>query len=146
MDDLDVSRTVLERGLARLGMQVLVAGNAGQALRILRSEALANRRIDVALFDDQMADKSGVELLRRVRQQPDLAYFPVILLSAIDKVKQNKENAAAGFVSLLLKPARYDQLIGAIANALRDAADRRNRPAGSPGGKQDAAHQSDTND
>lgn len=143
VDDLDISRTILERGLERLGMQVLVAENAAQAVRILRSESLASRRMDLALFDDQMADGSGVELLRRIRQQPDLAYFPVILLSTIDKVKQNKENAAAGFASLLLKPARYDQLVNAISNALQEATGRRKRAATTPATQPDSQPLSD---
>lgn len=121
VDDLDTSRAVLERGLVRLGMQVLTASNAEQAVRILKSEVLTGRRFDLALFDDQMPGTTGVELLRRIRQQSDLNGFPVVLLSTIDKVKQNKENAAVGFSSVLMKPARRDQLVTAIVNSLSGA-------------------------
>jgi signal transduction histidine kinase/CheY-like chemotaxis protein len=121
VDDLDASRAVLERGLGRLGMQVSTASDAEQAIRILKSEALAGRRFDVALFDDEMPGTTGVELLRRIRQQPDLNGFPVVLMSAIDKVKQNKENVAVGFANVLMKPARRDQLVTAIASSLRRA-------------------------
>ncbi len=121
VDDLETNRTVLDRGLGRLGMQVLAAGDGEQAIRILKSEALAGRHFDLALFDDQMPGTTGIELLRRIRQHPDLNGFPVVLLSTIDKVKQNKESTAAGFSSVLMKPARRDQLVAAIANSLRGA-------------------------
>ena len=71
-------------------------------------------------FDDQMPGMTGVELLQRIRQQSELHHFPAILLSLIDKVKQNKENSASAFSNVLLKPARRDLLAAAIANALRE--------------------------
>ncbi len=121
VDDLEISRAVLERGLGRLGMQVLTADNAEKAIRTLKTEAIAGRRFDLALFDDQMPGATGVELLRRIRQEPELNRFPVILLSTIDKVKKNKQNAEVGFSSVLMKPARRDQLVAAIASALKEA-------------------------
>ena len=82
---------------------------------------MAGRRIDVALFDDEMPGATGVDLLQRIRQQPDLSGFPVVLMSTIDKVKQNKKNVAVGFSNVLMKPARRDQLVTAIASSLRRA-------------------------
>ncbi len=120
VDDLEISRSVLERGLEQLGMQVVVAESAEQAIRTLKSEALTGRRFDLALIDDQMPGMSGVELLLQIRQQSDLDRFPAILLSMINKVKQNKENAATEFSSVILKPVRRDHLVAAIINALKE--------------------------
>lgn len=120
VDDLAASRSLLQRSLERLGMQVSVADSAEQALRTLKSEAATGRRFDLALFDDQMPEVTGVELLHRIKQRTNLNGFPVILLSMIDKVNRNKENLASGFSSVLLKPVRRDQLLAAVANALRE--------------------------
>lgn len=121
VDDLDTSRTVLERNLEQLGMQVAVASSGEEAIRLLKSEAWSGRRFDLALFDDQMPGMTGVELLQRIRQLSDLQPFPAILLSMIDKVKQNKESLATEFSNVLLKPVQRDLLVTAIANALREA-------------------------
>lgn len=121
VDDLDISRTVLERSLEQLGMQVAVANGGEEAIRLLKSEAWSGRRFDLALFDDQMPGMTGAELLQRIRQLSDIQPFPAILLSMIDKVKQNKEGLATEFSNVLLKPVQRDLLVAAMANALREA-------------------------
>lgn len=138
VDDLDASRAVLEKNLESLGMQVTAASDGTEALRIVKTEAMTGRRFDIALFDDQMPDMSGVDLLRRIRQQRDLAPFPAILLSAIDKVKENKASSSTEFSSVLLKPVRRDQLLAAVAKALTRTGDAAAAAPEAPDASQDA--------
>ena len=80
-DDDAVVRDVVRRYLERDGLEVRVAGDGNEALRVLGSE-----RIDVAVLDVMMPGPNGLSLCRTLRQGrdgvPDYS-VPVILLTAI---------------------------------------------------------------
>ncbi|HEY5159405.1 MAG TPA: response regulator [Anaerolineales bacterium] len=62
---------------------------------------------DILLIDIYLGDKNGIEVVRQIRQTPDLASLRVIMASGIDK---NEECMAAGADSFLLKPYMPEEL------------------------------------
>lgn len=75
-DDLNLRRS-LEMGLRSLGYQVVVAGNANEAL-----QAIQQHSFDVVITDVIMPGPSGYVLAQQIQAaQPTL---PVILMSACD--------------------------------------------------------------
>lgn len=70
------------------------------------SEAQAERP-DVILMDVNLADTSGLEVLRQLRQHPDLRSVPVLMSSGMDLEDQCKDAGASGFI---LKPYPPEQL------------------------------------
>jgi CheY-like chemotaxis protein len=79
VDDIAENRMLL-RDLCELwGHEALEAGDGESALDLC-SRALP--RVDAVLTDQCMPGMSGWELLQRIRQRPDLAGLPVILISA----------------------------------------------------------------
>jgi DNA-binding response OmpR family regulator len=61
VDDEAGILAALQRGLRREPYELLVAGSAREALRILEE-----RRVDVVLSDHQMPGMSGLELVREI--------------------------------------------------------------------------------
>ncbi|MEX8519724.1 MAG: PAS domain S-box protein [Leptothrix sp. (in: b-proteobacteria)] len=79
VDDIAENRMLL-RDLCELwGHEALEAGDGETALDLCSRAA---PRVDVVLTDQCMPGLSGWELLQRIRQRPDLAGLPVILISA----------------------------------------------------------------
>jgi DNA-binding response OmpR family regulator len=76
-DDDNVVRDVVRRYLERDGLDVSIAHNGSEALRLLGSQ-----RIDVAVLDVMMPGPDGLTLCRTLRQRGGYG-MPVILLTAL---------------------------------------------------------------
>ncbi|MCC5864301.1 MAG: response regulator [Wenzhouxiangella sp.] len=69
------------------------------------------------LSDVMLPGISGIELCRQVRQHPDLAALPVILVSAKAADSDRESALAAGAHDYLVKPFSFDELLTAIGSA-----------------------------
>jgi DNA-binding response OmpR family regulator len=75
-DDADIRALVAFR-LERAGYRVVTASDGEQALELVRAESP-----DLAVLDVMMPRLSGLEVTKRLRQQPETSRLPVILLTA----------------------------------------------------------------
>ena len=89
-DDDAVVRDVVRRYLERDGLEVRVAGDGSEALRVLGTE-----RIDLAVLDVMMPGPSGLSLCRTLRQSGDYS-IPVILLTALGEEDDRIAGLEAG--------------------------------------------------
>jgi CheY-like chemotaxis protein len=105
---LDAARGLLERqGVVVVG----VASNSAEALR--RAEEL---RPDVTLLDIDLGGESGLELARRLHDQPGLVPAPVILISTHAEQDYAELIAASPAVGFLSKTAlSADAIRGLLA-------------------------------
>ena len=92
------------------GYAVHVAGNPEVVLDEVRQEAP-----DVVLMDVFLSGGDGLELLRRMRREPDLAGVPVLMTSGMDLTD---ECFAAGAQGFLVKPYAPEQLTEALQGIL----------------------------
>ena len=94
-DNLALTRFLLEAQ----GFAVRSAENAAQALDILQTY-----RPNLILMDIQLPEMDGLELTRRLRQNPALDNVPIVALSAY-AMKIDQENAhTAGCQGYITKP------------------------------------------
>lgn len=77
VDDVDANRDLLSRRLRRLGLQVLQAADGHSALAILRRQP-----VDLVLLDVRMPVMDGEAVLQAMREDTQLAYIPVIMITA----------------------------------------------------------------
>ena len=89
-DDDTVVRDVVRRYLERDGLEVAVAGDGNEALRVLGTE-----RIDVAVLDVMMPGPNGLSLCRTLRQGGNYS-VPVILLTALSEEDDRINGLEAG--------------------------------------------------
>ena len=66
-------------------------------------ESVENSPPDLILLDLMMPDIDGCEVTRRIRQNPDLPYIPILLLTAHDEASARK-GLKAGADSFICKP------------------------------------------
>jgi DNA-binding NtrC family response regulator len=112
-DELNIRR-VLERAFAKEGYQVQTAEGGHQALRVL-----AETPCDLMLTDVVMPDMTGLELLKRARQQhPNLQ---VVLMTAYGTIPTAVEAMRAGAFDFLTKPLDMEVLRKVVRHALREA-------------------------
>ncbi|MFZ5881364.1 MAG: response regulator [Chloroflexota bacterium] len=82
--------------------------------------AIQNEKPDVVILDVMMPDISGLEVLRYMRRQPDLAQIPVIVVSAKSMPVDVRTGLDAGASLYLTKPVGYRDLKTAVDKVLQE--------------------------
>lgn len=103
-DDAD-SRSAVCTILESLGFNHIAFGSAKAAL-----EGIAGKKVDLALLDIMMPEMNGYELLREIRQMPQFAELPVIMVTAKDQDSEILEGYQFGADYYITKPFTAKQL------------------------------------
>jgi two-component system chemotaxis sensor kinase CheA len=98
VDDSVTSRLLNQELLAASGFRVLTANDGQQALKVL-----ATSRCDLVLADVQMPKLDGYELTRRIKQDPQLAHIPVVLLTTLAGREHQERGIEVGADAYLVK-------------------------------------------
>jgi two-component system, OmpR family, response regulator ResD len=114
-DDDNVVRDVVRRYLERDGLDVSIAHDGNEALRLLGTQ-----RIDVAVLDVMMPGPDGLTLCRTLRQRGDYT-VPVILLTALGEEDDRIAGLEAGADDYLTKPFSPRELALRVRSVLRRA-------------------------
>ena len=114
-DDDAVVRDIVRRYLERDGLEVRLAGDGNEALRVLSTE-----RIDVAILDVMMPGPDGLSLCRTLRQGGDYT-VPIILLTALSEEDDRIAGLEAGADDYLTKPFSPRELALRVRSVLRRA-------------------------
>ena len=86
--------------------------------------AIRNDRPDLVLLDMQLPDISGLELLRHLKHDSELAEIPVIVVSADATVTHMQEALTLGALHYVTKPLDVSAFLSLVDSAL-EAADTR---------------------
>ena len=99
------------------GFRVLKISNSAPALATLAAE-----KPDVLILDIMMPEISGLDILRQMRRDPELANIPVVVVSAKSMPADIKNGMEAGASTYLTKPVGFTDLKEAVERALRNRA------------------------
>jgi DNA-binding response OmpR family regulator len=110
-EDDDVSRLALEALLAKRGHEVLTAADGQEAWDILQQEG---NRPALAILDWMMPELDGVQVCRRVRQDPSLRGVYVIMLTSRGDRRHQDEGIRAGANDYVTKPFVNEQLLARV--------------------------------
>jgi CheY-like chemotaxis protein len=91
------------------GYRVLKTYTSTPALTLISQE-----KPDIILLDIAMPDISGLEVLRYVRSEPELASIPVVVISARATPEDIRAGLDAGASVYLTKPVGYVDLKDAV--------------------------------
>jgi two-component system, OmpR family, response regulator ResD len=114
-DDDTVVRDVVRRYLERDGLDVIVADDGTEALRVLGTE-----HIDVAVLDVMMPGPNGLALCRTLRNAGGYP-IPVILLTALSEEDDRIAGLEAGADDYVTKPFSPRELALRVRSVLRRA-------------------------
>jgi signal transduction histidine kinase/CheY-like chemotaxis protein len=118
VDDHATNRRILSEVLKSWEMVCSAVESGPLALDELHRAREEGRPIELLLVDWHMPEMDGLTLTGRVKNDPDFAAVPVIILSSADQLGGAagcRESGAAGY---LTKPFKHGELIEAIRGAL----------------------------
>lgn len=99
VDDNEMNRDMLSRRLMKHGHIVDVAVNGREALEMLKA-----KDFDVVLLDIMMPEMNGYEVLEWMKADRNLAFIPVIMITAVDEVESIVRCIELGAEDYLPKP------------------------------------------
>jgi CheY-like chemotaxis protein len=106
VDDEEVIRKFLKIHLAKLGYDVMEAGDGVQAI-----EQMGKNDFDLLICDILMPKKDGWEVIREVKSNPKTKAIPVIVLTAKNEDSDMFKGYDLGVNYYMTKPFTKAQLI-----------------------------------
>ena len=103
---------ILSKTLRELGYEVREAGDGREALKVMAVERTA---VDLVLTDWNMPEMNGLELLKQLRRDPELAALIVIMVTTEAEVGQMVSALEAGANEYVMKPFTKDILLEKLA-------------------------------
>ena len=122
-DDPELLQSVCDY-LRRFGFEAVAASTAAQ----MRS-LLAQGGVDVLILDVMLPDGDGLTICTQLRQRPETAALPVLMLTAQGDPHSRVLGLELGADDYVAKPFEPRELVARIKAVLR----RRSAPAGVPG-------------
>ncbi|MGB9913626.1 MAG: response regulator, partial [Candidatus Kapaibacteriota bacterium] len=98
-EDSETIRRFIAMALKLAGFEVITAVDGMEAL-----EKLPFHKVDLIVTDLNMPNLDGFELIKTVRENPDLKDLPIIILSSLGKEEDIKRGFEVGANSYLIKP------------------------------------------
>jgi len=108
VDDSRAVRMILARTLKEIGYEVFEAANGREALDVIETEKATLRLV---LTDWNMPDINGLELLKRVRENPQLSSLAVVMVTTETELDQMAAALEAGANEYVMKPFTKDILM-----------------------------------
>lgn len=116
VDDEKDLLELLSMNLGAAGFIVTTAEDAAQALAAVRTN-----RPDLILLDIMLPDTSGIKLTGKLKNTPETANIPIILLTAKDKETDVIVGLSVGADDYVTKPFSTSVLVARIEAVLRRA-------------------------
>jgi DNA-binding response OmpR family regulator len=114
-DEADI-RDILRIRLANHpGFRILEAANGSDALELTRQQ-----RPDLIILDWLMPGFNGMEVLKALRESPELSTIPVIMMTVKSELSAQAQGQAMGVVAYLTKPFDAARLMETVQKALKE--------------------------
>jgi adenylate cyclase len=141
VDDDALNRDYLEQELEDRGYRVVAAADGREALELVAAEPP-----DLILLDVVMPRMDGIEVCRRLKDDPETRLIPIIIMTALTAREDRVRGVEVGADDFLTKPVDERELHGRISGALRvkDAIDRKLRELASASERLDELEESAT--
>jgi CheY-like chemotaxis protein len=118
-DDPDCRLLVRDAIFAsRVRNEIFEASNAEEALRFLNHKApFADApRPGLIYLDVEMPGMDGIELLKKIKTDPNLRDISVVMMTGVSDERQMRAAAEAGANSYTIKPANAEQFLRTVAD------------------------------
>lgn len=112
IDDDDLLRKSLQKGLQQNDFSVLTANSAEQGTQIL-----SRINVDAIVLDRMMTGMDGLSLLKQLRKSGNMT--PVIMLTAMSGPENAIDGLSSGANDYLSKPFQLQELILRLNNIIR---------------------------
>ncbi|MDP3541033.1 MAG: response regulator [Elusimicrobiota bacterium] len=111
-DESDLTEALAIRLSSGWGFTVAVAHDGEEGLR-----KAAAFRPDMILLDIAMPHVDGWEMCRRLRDDPETRFIPIVIMTAWSTDDLHRHALEEGVTKVLLKPADDDELLSVLRSA-----------------------------
>ena len=118
-DDESHIVNVVSLKLRNAGFRVLTAADGQEALEVAGAE-----KPDLLITDYHMPRLSGIELCRRLKQDPRTASIPAIMLTARGYHLEEQDHSDHGIMEMMSKPFSPRHLLATVNQVLERAGAR----------------------
>ena len=101
VDDSKTIRIIIKRILIELGFEVLEAVNGVNALEVIAPHKAV---VKLVLADWNMPEMNGLELVKKLRQDPELPSLKIIMVTTETEMSQMSSALEAGADEYVMKP------------------------------------------
>ena len=115
VDDEPMTLNLLRMMLEPVGFSVTGVEGGVEAL-----EKVNISRPDVMILDVMMPDMDGITVCKTLRNAPETADLPIVMLSGKTHLNAEAEGLAAGANKYLFKPMSRSDLINSLRAVLKD--------------------------
>ncbi len=112
VDIMNVKRAFKKNNISN---PLLVAHNGLEALDLLRSTAVDAAKPKIVLLDLNMPKMGGIEFLKEIRQDPDLALLSVFVMTTSNEDGDKIDAFNLNVAGYILKPLSMDRFIAAVS-------------------------------
>jgi two-component system phosphate regulon response regulator PhoB len=113
VDDQAYIRRLVRFVLERAGYEVMAAGTAEDALKLLKES-----HPDVVTVDLMMPGRSGLDLLAEKQADPEIRSIPALVVTAVGLRADIQQAQELGAQKTLAKPFSHRQLLDAVDSLL----------------------------
>ena len=113
-DDMEAYRSLFNDLLEDQGYQVICAADGEEALKILHSQA-----VDLALLDVMMPRRTGFDVCRTIKSDPETRLIPVVLVTGLDSTNDRIQGIESGADDFLSKPIVKEELLARARSLLK---------------------------
>ncbi len=114
VDDIETNIIVLETLLTADYYHVIPARSGEEALARVASD-----QPDIILLDVMMPGMDGFEVCRRLKSDPAAMHIPVVMVTALDQIRDRIAGLEAGADDFLTKPIDNTALFARVRNLIR---------------------------
>ena len=109
VDDDKDTVAILAHHLQREGFVPIQANSGAQCLKLVHEN-----EVDVILLDLMMPDMDGFQVVKALRDNPETAEIPIIMITARDDMDARAEGMRLGVSDFLAKPVFRRQLASRV--------------------------------
>ncbi len=113
VDDNQVNRRILQAMLINWGMRPKLAADGPSGLKLLEAALDTPEPFRIVLLDTMMPEVDGLELARRIRQNPRLGRLRILLMTSAN-LGALREYSSYGVDAFLKKPVVQSDLLNCI--------------------------------
>ena len=112
-DDSASFRQMIKFTLEQAGYDVIEAIDGQDAVA-----KLDNTKVDMLIADLHMPKIDGIDLIKKIRTEPQYKFLPIIMLTTESQADKKQEGKDAGATGWIEKPFKPEQLLGVIKKVL----------------------------
>ena len=116
LNDVELTLSALED--LNIANKVVVVHDGVEALQYLRLEGEYKERLEgnpgVVLLDIKMPRMDGIEVLKTIRQDPNLKKIPVVMLTSSREENDLVRTYEMGVNAYVVKPVDFSQFVDAV--------------------------------